>query len=235
MAQYTLSKLRGDLKALATKQKAEASAWFFKTGKGQYGEGDKFLGVTVPEQRKVARKYRELPLAEVKKLLASPWHEHRLVALFILVDQFENGDEKMRKSIYNLYLKNTRYVNNWDLVDSSAYKIVGEYMFTHSRKQLYTLARSKDLWKQRIAIIATARFIQDNQYDDTLKISKILLHHEHDLIHRAVGWMLREVGKRDQKVEEEFLGKYYKVMPRTMLRYAIEKFSKSKKSYYMKK
>ena len=226
-----LKQLKEDLKELSTNQRAKASAWFFKTGKGQYGEGDVFLGVTVPNQRKIAKKYKTLPLRDIQELLNSEIHEYRLTALFILFHQFP----KDKETIYHFYLKNTKRVNNWDLVDSSAHKIVGAYLFDKDRSILYQLAKSKNLWEKRIAIISTAYFISKNQFIDTLKISQILLKDQHDLIHKAVGWMLREVGKRNQEVEEGFLNKHHKTMPRTMLRYAIEKFSKEKRTHYMKK
>jgi 3-methyladenine DNA glycosylase AlkD len=232
-----LADLKKDLLSYSTKKRAESNAWFFKTGKGQYGEGDQFLGVTVPHARKVAKKYKELSLKDINTLLQSVWHEERLLSLFILVHQFQKADEKTQRELYQFYLKNTKHINNWDLVDSSAHKIVGAYLLDKPpiRKILYTLAKSKDLWEKRIAIIATAMFINNNQFNDTLKIAEILLHDKHDLIHKAVGWMLREVGKKDQPTEETFLKKHYKVMPRTMLRYAIEKFDEKKRKEYMKK
>ena len=232
-----LTDLKKEIHSYATKKRAESNAWFFKTGKGQYGEGDKFLGVTVPHMRKVAKKYKGLSQKDTEKLLKSKWHEERLTALFILVDRFQKGDKEKQKEIYNFYLKNTKYVNNWDLVDSSAHKIVGAYLLEKpkEKKIIYKLAKSKDLWEKRIAIIATAMFIHHNQFSDTLKIAEILLNDKHDLIHKAVGWMLREVGKKDQPTEEQFLKKHYKDMPRTMLRYAIEKFDEKKRKEYMKK
>lgn len=248
-----LAALKKDLKAVATKKRALASAWFFKTGPGQYGEGDVFIGVPVPDMRRVAKKYRDLSLSDIQKLLGSKIHEHRLTALFILVYSYESlssrpkrsavegsldstRDDK-KKKIVDFYLRNTTRVNNWDLVDSSAHKILGAWLLTRpkERKILYTLAKSNNLWERRIAIIATLAFINHDDFADTLKIAKIQLHDEHDLMHKAVGWMLREVGKRDMKPEEDFLEKHHKGMPRTMLRYAIEKFPESKRKYYMKK
>ncbi|OGY84546.1 MAG: DNA alkylation repair protein [Candidatus Kerfeldbacteria bacterium RIFCSPHIGHO2_12_FULL_48_17] len=229
-----LNDLKRDLQKLATPARAKASMWFFKTDEGQYGAHDTFIGVKVPDQRKIAKQYRTLPLPQVGKLLHSPIHEHRLTALFILVHQFEKGDEAVRKMIKNMYLKNTAHVNNWDLVDSSAGYILGSFLAAQKdRKILYSLARSQDLWKKRIAIIATQAFIRDGQFADTLAIAQILLHDTHDLIHKAVGWMLREVGNRDQRAEEIFLQKHAHIMPRTMLRYAIEKFPSAAKQKYM--
>jgi 3-methyladenine DNA glycosylase AlkD len=226
----------GELQKLKNPQKAKDLTRFFKCGKGEYGEGDIFWGIIVPNQRIIAKKYfLNADLADVQKLLKRPIHEHRLTGLFILVYKFEKADEKTRQKIYSLYLKNARRVNNWDLVDLSAPKIVGVYLLNKDRKILYNLARSKNLWEKRIAILATATFIRNDQFDDTLKISKILLKDTHDLIHKAVGWMLREIGKRDLKAEEKFLQKYYKVMPRTTLRYAIEKFPEKKRKYYLAK
>lgn len=220
-----------DLQEFASPAKAKSSAWFFKTGKGQYGEGDQFIGVTVPLQRMVAKKYKDLPLKDIDQLLNSPIHEHRLTALFILVGQYK----KLPARVYDFYLKHTTKINNWDLVDSSASYIVGEWLMDKDRTILYKLARSKNLWERRIAIIATGAFIKNKEFKDTFAIAELLLHDDHDLIHKAVGWMLREVGKRDQKAEEAFLKKYYKTMPRTMLRYAIEKFSEDKRHEYLAK
>lgn len=230
-----LTNLKRDLQKLATPARAKASMWFFKTAKGQYGAHEKFIGVSVPQQRAVAKKYKTMPLAEVEKLLHSSIHEHRLTALFILVYQFTKGDDATRKKIVQLYLKNTASVNNWDLVDSSAGYILGDFLIPQkNRKILYTLARSKDLWEKRIAIIATQAFIRTGQFTDTLKIAQILLHDTHDLIHKAVGWMLREVGNRDRTTEEKFLQKHAATMPRTALRYAIEKFPPARRQKYMK-
>ncbi|MFH1522710.1 MAG: DNA alkylation repair protein [Patescibacteria group bacterium] len=230
-----LNKLKNELKSLANSKQAVILKRFFKTGKGEYGEGDIFLGIKVPVQRKIAQKYCELSLKEAVSLLKSKIHEHRLVAIFILINHYQKTDKNGKGKIFKLYLKNTRYVNNWDLVDLSAPNIVGDYLLDKPRAVLYKLARSRNLWDRRISIIATLTFIRSNEFDDTLKIAKILLNDEHDLIHKAVGWMLREVGKRDQKLEENFFKKRYKKMPRTMLRYAIEKFSENKRKYYMKK
>jgi len=227
--------IQKDLKKLANPEKAKILQGFFKTGKGQYGEDDIFLGIVVPEQRKVAKKYSNLNLGEIKKLLSSKIHEHRLVSLFILANQYQKADKQTKKKIFNFYLKNAKNINNWDLVDVSAPNIVGDYLLNKDKSILYKLAKSKNIWEKRIAIMATFSFIRNNGFDATLKISEILLEDEHDLIHKAVGWMLRELGKRNQAIEEKFLKKYYKKMPRTMLRYAIERFSENKRKSYLGK
>jgi 3-methyladenine DNA glycosylase AlkD len=229
----TLLNLKKELKTKASFKKAKILQRFFKTGPGEYGEGDVFLGVVVPEIRKLVKKYSNPETKEIIKLLHSKIHEERLTALLIMVDKFQT--EKNKENIYNLYLKNTKYINNWDLVDLSAHKIIGEYLLNKSKLILYKLARSRNLWERRISIISTFSFIKDNKFTETLKISRILLNDKHDLIHKAVGWMLREVGKRDLKIEEEFLKKYYKKMPRTMFRYAIEKFPEKKRKQYLLK
>ncbi|MFH1236577.1 MAG: DNA alkylation repair protein [Parcubacteria group bacterium] len=233
MRTQTASQAMQALKQLSNPVRAKASVWYFKTGKGEYGEGDKFIGVTVPNQRRVARMFRELPLPEVRRLLTSPIHEFRLTALFILDDQFRRFDPAGKKVIANFYLKHTRWINNWDLVDSSASYIVGAFLLDKPRAILYRLARSRNLWERRIAIIATSTFIHNSDFRDTLKIARMLLEDTHDLMHKAVDWMLREVGNRDQKVEEGFLKKYASRMPRTMLRYAIEKFEPSRRAKYL--
>ena len=228
-----LIQLKKELKKLSNPKQAEILQKFFKTGKGEYGEGDIFLGIKVPEQRKVADEFQELSLKDLEKLLNSKVHEYRMSALFILIKQYEKGDERERKKIFNFYLKNAKNINNWDLVDISAPKIVGDYLLNKPRKILCKLAKSKNLWERRIAIISTLAFIKNNEFDDTLKIAEILLNDKHDLIHKAVGWMLREIGKRDQKIEEEFLKKHYLKMPRVMLRYAIERFEEKKRKFYL--
>lgn len=224
-----------DIDKLSNKQKTKIYQKFFKTGKGQYAEGDKFIGLTVPQQRQLAKKYHDLPLYQIKKLLKSKIHEYRLTALLILVDQFQNSNDLEKKKIVDYYLKHTRFINNWDLVDLSADKILGSFLLNRNKSTFYKLARSKDLWERRIAIVATFAFIKNSQFAETIKIAEILLSDTHDLIHKAVGWMLREIGKRDEKVLEAFLQKHYKVMPRTMLRYAIERFPEGKRLKYLKR
>lgn len=233
----TLINLKKDLKRLADVDKAKFLAGFFKTGKGQYAEGDIFLGITVPQQRKIAKKYRDLKLDIIKNLLESKIHEERLVGLLILVERFRNSDAKERSKIFNFYLDNLAGVNNWDLVDLSAPNIVGSYLIDKKgeRDLLLKLAVSDNLWEKRISIVATYTFIRKSEFSQTIKIAGILLHNKHDLIHKAVGWMLREVGKKDQKVLEEFLLKYRMQMPRTMLRYAIERLDEEKRKFYLKK
>jgi len=230
----SLKDVKAQMLDLSNSKIAEHSLRFFKTGPGEYGEGDVFLGIRVPVTRKVARKFRELPLGQVLKLVKSKYHEERLLALFMLVALFKKGDEKAKKNIYDAYLGHTDTINNWDLVDSSAHQIVGGYLFERNRKPLYQLAKSKSLWERRISMIATYTFIKKDDFEDTLKLSEILLTDEEDLMHKAVGWMLREVGKKDIEVEERFLRKHYKKMPRTMLRYAIEKFEEGKRQAYLK-
>lgn len=228
-----LTQLKKDLLKISNFEKAKNLSWFFKTGKGQYGEGDVFLGISVPDQRIVARKYIDLSLQDLEELLSSKFHEHRLVALIILVNKYKKAKDK--KEITDFYLKNTKKVNNWDLVDSSAGYILGDYLLDKDKKILYKLAISDNIWERRIAIIATQGFIRSHKFEDTLRIAEILLSDKHDLIHKAVGWMLREVGNRDLKTELKFLDEHYQKMPRTMLRYAIEKFDKDKREFYMKK
>ncbi len=228
-----LDQIKRDLLRLSDPEKAKKLSGFFKTGKGQYGEGDIFLGIPVPEQRKVAKKYRDLPLSDIQELLSSKIHEHRLTALIILVSKYEKADDSGKKEIFSFYLKNTENINNWDLVDLSAPKIVGDYLFNKDTSILFKLAKSDNLWERRIAVLSTFTFIRNNDFEDALHISKLLLRDEHDLIHKAVGWMLREIGKRDQETEERFLNKHCMQMPRTMLRYAIEKFDKNKRKFYL--
>lgn len=236
MYQKNYHNLIKDLGRLADPRKAKVLAGFFKCGKGEYGEGDKFLGIVVPEQRKIVRKYcAQITLPEIEKLVASQFHEHRLVGLLMLVEKFAQAEEKEKKRIFSFYLKKAKRVNNWDLVDLTAPKIVGAYLLDKERKVLYQLAKSKNMWETRIAILATFAFIREKQFEDVFKISEILLEDHEDLIHKAVGWMLREVGKRDQKTEEMFLQKHYSEMPRTMLRYAIEKFEEKKRQTYLKR
>jgi len=229
-----IAELRKKIKALHSRKVADTMQWFFKTGKGEYGEGDIFAGLKVPVQRKIAKEFRNLSLDEIKQLLGSRIHEERLISLFILVDQYSNGSEKEKEKIYNFYVQNRKGINNWDLVDLSAPKIVGKHLLGKDKSILFKFAQSKNLWERRIGILSTYEFIRNNNFKPTLEIAEILLNDEHDLIHKAVGWMLREVGKKDLQTEEKFLRKYYKTMPRTMLRYAIEKFPESKRKKYLK-
>jgi len=222
------------LQELGSREKAEVLQRFFKTGPGEYGEGDVFVGVKVPELRKLAKEYQEITVKEVKQLLRSAIHEERLLALFMLVRKYSKGNETEKKRIYELYLKNTQFINNWDLVDGSAHHIIGAFLADKSKEPLYRLAKSKNLWERRISIISTFYFIKHDKYAETLKISEILLTDKQDLIHKAVGWMLREIGKRHIPTEENFLRKHYKRMPRTMLRYAIEKFPEDMRQGYLK-
>lgn len=222
------------LAALASPEVEAGARRFFKTGPGQYGEGDEFRGIKVPVTRGVAKAFRALPLAEAKKLLASPFHEDRLAALFILIRQFGKGDEPLRERIYRLYLASARRVNNWDLVDTSAPYILGAWLEDKDREPLYRLARSKNLWERRMAMLATHWFIRKGDFEDALRLAAALVSSKEDLMHKAVGWMLREVGKRDRKREEAFLARHCKTMPRTMLRYAIEHFPEARRQAYLK-
>ena len=224
---FQMEEIKRALKKVSSKKKAKILQRFFKTGAGEYGEGDIFLGVVVPDIRKLSRKFQASDIRHIIKLLKSAIHEERLLALLILVLKYEKGKENEKKGIYQIYLSNTKYINNWDLVDLTAHHIVGNFLMDRSRKPLYLLAKSKILWERRIAVISTFHFIRNLQFEDTFNISKILLLDDHDLIHKAVGWMLREIGKKNLSVEEKFLKKHYKKMPRTMLRYAIEKFKKT--------
>ena len=226
--------IHNDLLQLANEQIAEHSQRFFKTGKGEYGEGDIFLGIRVPLLRKLVKKYRGISITEVRKLLHSKFHEERLLAVLMLVQLFKSADESVQKQVYDLYLENTEFINNWDIVDISASNIVGAHLYEKDKAPLYDLVQSKNLWERRIAIIATFYFIRQNEFDDTLKLAEILLNDKEDLIHKAVGWMLREVGKREIEFEEEFLQEHYKIMPRTMLRYAIEKFTETSRKMYLR-
>ncbi|GAB4287744.1 MAG: DNA alkylation repair protein [Ignavibacteriaceae bacterium] len=225
--------LHQTVKENSDSEKAKILQRFFKTGPGQYGEGDKFAGIKVPVQRKISGVFRTLPVSEIKKALRSEIHEERLISLFILIHQYKNSDEKGKDKIIRFYLKNLRFVNNWDLVDLSAPKLLGTYLLDKDRSVLYKFARSENLWERRIAVLSTFTFIKENDFTDALNISVLLINDKHDLIHKAVGWMLREIGKRDPAAEEIFLKKYYKSMPRTMLRYAIEKFPEQKRRKYL--
>ncbi|MBU1086686.1 MAG: DNA alkylation repair protein [Candidatus Omnitrophica bacterium] len=229
-----LKQIKQKLIAQADKKKAKILQSFFKTGKGQYARGDVFLGITVPKIRHIAKQFSDLENNDILELLKSKYHEQRLLALLIWVEQFSSAEQKIKTQIYQLYIKHTKYINNWDLVDLSAPKIIGSFLFNTQRDILYKFAKSPQLWQKRIAIVATYYFIKQNDFADTFKIARILLTDKHDLIHKAVGWMLREAGKINLAKEEEFLGKYYKNMPRTMLRYAIEKFPEEKRLKYLK-
>ncbi|NCN53056.1 DNA alkylation repair protein [Candidatus Wolfebacteria bacterium] len=228
-----LKDLEKELKSKADKEGAKVYSSFFKTGKGQYGEGDYFLGITMPQQRLIAKKYTHLSIKEIEQLIHSKVHEYRMTALIIWTYQYKEADRIKREKIYKAYIKNLKWINNWDLIDVTTPRIVGGYLLDKDRKILYKLAKSKNLWERRVAILTTFNFITKNDFKDALKISEILLKDEHALIHKAVGWMLREVGKRDIKQLEKFLKKYYKKMPRTMLRYSIEKFSEKKRKKYL--
>ncbi|HVO67824.1 MAG TPA: DNA alkylation repair protein [Syntrophales bacterium] len=221
------------LQALGNKEKAQVAQRFFKTGQGEYGHGDIFVGLRVPEIRKLAKEYQALTLIETIKLLHSTIHEARLLALFILIDAYKRGSDSLQERIFNLYLKSTQFINNWDLVDASAEHIVGSYLKYRSKSALHDLAVSKLLWDRRISIMATFHFIKNGEFAETLRIAEILLNDPEDLIHKAVGWMLREIGKRDHHIEEEFLKAHYRAMPRTMLRYAIEKFPEKLRKQYL--
>lgn len=227
--------IKQELAAFGNPEKAIHLMRFFKTGKGEYGEGDRFLGCTVPETRKVARAHQQAPLSEIERLLTDEMHECRLCALLILAEQFKRGDLFQQKERVDFYLAHTDHINNWDLVDLSAYHILGEWLKTRDRGLLYELAEGGRLWEQRIAVVSTMAFIREGDFADTLKLSERLLYHPHDLIHKACGWMLREVGKRDETVLTAFLDLHVTEMPRTMLRYAIERLSPSQRAYYLKK
>ena len=229
-----LKHLHLEMKSLGDADKAAHAQGFFKTGPGQYGEGDVFLGIRVPVVRKVASKYRDLPLNLTTILLESVYHEERLLALFILVKQFAQGNDAEQEAIFNLYMDHTGFINNWDLVDSSAHLIVGARLQNGPRTMLVQMTHSKILWERRMAMMATLHFIRQNDFKDALLVAERLLHDEHDLIHKIVGWMLREIGNRDRAVEENFLRKHYQEMPRTMLRYAIEKFPEDLRQQYLK-
>lgn len=228
-SKLTTTAINEEIRSHANPEQAEFLSRFFKTGRGEYAEGDKFLGIRVPVSRKIAKKYKVVDMDTATALLQSPYHEIRLIALFILADQFRTGNESTRKAIFSLYCKNSSYINNWDLVDESAPKISGAYLLNQDRSILYRWVESKSLWERRIAIMSTFAFIRSSDYEDTLKISEILLRDKEDLIHKASGWMIREIYKRDPKVAHSFIQKYANKMPRTMLRYAIEKYPQSQR------
>lgn len=229
----SLAAIRAELHELRDPIRAVHSQGFFKTGPGQYAEGDRFLGLTVPVMRSVVRKYRDLDDASTLELLASSWHEERLIALLLMVEGYEKGDDSRREQIHRVYLANTSQINNWDLVDASAGEIVGSHLDAANIALLERLALSDSLWERRIAIVSTFRFIKHNEFRPTLEIAELLLRDTHDLIHKAVGWMLREVGKRDRPALDQFLRKHYQRMPRTMLRYAIERHPEGIRKKYL--
>jgi|SRR5689334_2530770 len=229
----TLAAVRRDIRALGSPERAKHSLRFFRTGPGEYGEGDKFYGLSVPEMRAIAKRYRDLRHEDVVELLQSDWHEERLVALLLLVDGYKRGDATRRRKIHRAYLDNTHRINNWDLVDMSAGQLVGDHLDAAEISLLEKLARSKDLWERRIAIVATFHFIKQDQLAPTLRIAELLIEDEHDLIHKAVGWMLREVGKKNRQVLDTFLARHYRDMPRTMLRYAIERHPEETRKRYL--
>jgi 3-methyladenine DNA glycosylase AlkD len=227
------ARLLRDLRKVSSRARAKINQRFFKTGPGEYGEGDRFLGTTLPDLRRLSVKYGALSLRDLRSLLTSRWHEERLLALFILVRQYERGSQAERNTIHRLYLGHTRYINNWDLVDSSAAAIIGAHLYERDRGLLHKLAQSRSVWERRIAVLASFYYIKKGEYEDTLTIAELLLRDEHDLIHKAVGWMLREIGKRDQTVEERFLKTHAARMPRTMLRYAVERFPEPLRRRYL--
>ena len=229
----TATALSRKLRSRAKPESVAILQRFFKTGPGQYGEGDRFIGVALPVIRSLGREFRGMAIEELQKLLRSPVHEERTLALVMLVDAFKAGDDRARRRIYDLYLSNTRFINNWDLVDCSAGQIVGGWLRGRSTAPLTRLAKSKSLWERRIAMIATFDGIRRGEFDDTFRIATLLLRDDHDLIHKAVGWLLREVGKRDGAAERAFLADRYKTMPRTMLRYAIERFPEVERRRYL--
>ena len=233
----TVETLEKELAQAASPEKAAFFPRFFKTGPGEYAEGDRFLGVTVPEQRRIAKRHRDLPLTDIAKLVSSPIHEHRLTGFLVLTEQFRKGDEETRARLFAFCRKHLAGLNNWDLVDTVAPKIFGEHLIAHPelRKMLHTFAGDSSLWKRRIAIISTQAFIRRGDFEDTLKLAERLLQDPHDLIHKAVGWMLREVGERDRSRLEDFLERHAAEMPRTMLRYAIEKLSPQRRRHFMER
>ncbi|MGD8306035.1 MAG: DNA alkylation repair protein [Ignavibacteria bacterium] len=229
-----VNELKKEIRTNASFEHAKTMQWFFKTGKGEYGEGDKFLGLKIPVQRKIARKYTDLNFKDLQNLLNSKIHEERMISLLILVAQYQKAGDELKERIFKFYLKNCRKVNNWDLVDLTAPKIAGAHLFDGDKQILFKFAVSDNLWERRISIISTYTFIKNGEFDTTLKIADILLNDDHDLIHKAVGWMLREIGKLNMQTLEKFLKTRYNKMPRTMLRYAIEKFPEAKRQKYLK-
>lgn len=223
------------LQALSDAEKREIFPKFFKAGKGEYGEGDRFLGVTVPNIRAIAKQHKDISIEEIRELIQSEWHEVRLCALIIMVEKSKKKDEALRKELFNLYLSQTKRINNWDLVDLSCRFIIGEYLLDKSRDILYQLAQSPLLWDNRIAIVSTYAFIRKGQLEDTYALSDLMMQHPHDLMHKAIGWMLREAGKRNPERLYDYVMSHRADMPRTMLRYAIEKFSPKERAILMKR
>jgi len=223
-----------EIRELASKKIAKHSLRFFKTGKGEYGYGDIFLGVRAPEIRSIAKKHIDISIADMKNLIKSKYHEERFLGLIILVNKYSKSNNEIRNQLYKIYVSSFKYINSWDLVDVTCSHVIGKHLMDKDRSILYTWAKSEDLWTKRIAIVSTHCFIRKNDLQDTFKIAEILLNDNHDLIHKAVGWMLREAGKRDLEKEEIFLKKHYNTMPRTMLRYAIERFPEAKRQRYLK-
>jgi len=229
-----LTAVQTELKKLSNKEIAKHSKKFFKTGKGQYAEGDFFLGIRVPVLRKLVKKYKRISILDASQMLKSKYHEERLLAVLFWIELFKNGNNYEQKLIFDLYLKNTKFINNWDIVDISAGNIVGSFLIGRDRKVLYKLVKSRNIWERRISIMSTSCFIKKNEFKETLKISLKLISDKEELIQKAVGWMLREVGKKVIEIEENFLEKHYKEMPRTMLRYSIEKFPENRRKMYLK-
>ena len=230
-----IEQIKKELKEKTDSKRAEIMQRYFKTGKGEYGEGDVFIGINMPDQRVIAKKYFQLPLAKIQYLLDSEIHEERSLGALILNYKYEKYSEQEKANIVDFYLKNAKRFNNWDLVDITATKILGDFLVDKKKDVLYRLVKSKNLWEKRIAIISTFAFIKKDQFGDTLEISELLLGDSHDLMHKAVGWMLREVGKKNKDVLRSFLGKNYKQMPRTMLRYSIERFDEKERKKWLKK
>jgi 3-methyladenine DNA glycosylase AlkD len=229
----TIREIQARLRKLGNPEIAEHSQRFFKTGKGEYGEGDRFLGIRVPVLRSLVREFKDISLKQIQNLLQSPYHEERLFSLFCLVDRFKRSDDAQKAVLHQFYMDSTQYINNWDLVDCAASDIVGGYLMDRDKQPIYHLARSHSLWERRIAIISTFYMIRRNRFDTALEVAGILKDDIEDLVHKAVGWMLREVGKRDMALEKKFLADNYKKMPRTMLRYAIERFPAEERKRYL--
>lgn len=233
----SVTAMRNELLASGNETKAKEMSRFFKTGKGSYGEGDIFIGVTVPVNRAIAKRYTHLSPSQLTELLHSEIHELRLSALLCMVEQYKSrsSNAELRQQIVDTYIANTGYINNWDLVDLTVYNIIGRHLLHRDRQLLYRWSRSTSLWEQRMSIVATMWFIRNGQYDDTIALARVLCHHPHDLIHKAVGWLLREVGKRDEKRLTDFLDTHYTTLPRTLLRYAIERLTPEQRRHYMQR